>query len=236
MKILVPFKRVPDVASDGDKWVVNPFDEIAIEEALRMRERGEANEVVAVTIANQEGEEQVRHVFAMGVDRALRVQDERKLDPYSVARILKGVVEAENPVLVLMGKQAVDDDSNQVGQMLAGRLGWAQATFVSKIELSPDRKSAVCTREVDSGLEVMRVVLPAVITADLRLNEPRYVSLAGMMKAKRKSIELMDVGQGGIETLTTVIDTLPAPKRSAGVRVSSVEELVGKLREVEKLL
>ena len=201
-----------------------------------MRERGEANEVVAVTIANQEGEEQVRHVFAMGVDRALRVQDERKLDPYSVARILKGVVEAENPVLVLMGKQAVDDDSNQVGQMLAGRLGWAQARFVSKIELSPDRKSAVCTREVDSGLEVMRVVLPAVITADLRLNEPRYVSLAGMMKAKRKSIELMDVGQGGIETLTTVIDTLPAPKRSAGVRVSSVEELVGKLREVEKLL
>jgi electron transfer flavoprotein beta subunit len=246
MKILVSFKSVPDpyeAAAPGGagvtaKSVVNPFDEIAIEEALRIRERGEATEVVGLTIGPALVDEQVRAALAMGVDRAIRVDDARALDPYAVARILRAVVEQETPGVVLMGKQAVDDDSNQTGQMLAGLLGWPQATFVSKVEFLENKTRARCTRETDSGLEVIEVNLPAVITADLRLNEPRYVSLPGLMKARKKPIEVRTCEQLGVKVqpLTAVISTARPPKRSAGVRVESVEELVLKLKEEAKVL
>ena len=242
MKILVTFKSVPDPYEGGSaasaKSVINPFDEIAIEEALRIRERGEANEIVGVTIGPASIDEQVRAAMAMGVDRAIRIDDSRLLDPYAVARILRIIVEREAPQAVLMGKQAIDDDSNQVGQMLAGLLGWPQATFVSKIEFLDSRTRARCTRETDSGLEVIEINLPAVITADLRLNEPRYVSLPGLMKARKKPIEVQSCEQLGVDVQppTTIISTARPPKRSAGVRVESVEELVIKLREEAKVI
>src|SRR5437016_9157570 len=198
MKILVPFKSVPDpndavvagAVSSAPKSVINPFDEIAIEEALRIRERGEATEIVGATIGPTTVDEQIRSALAMGVDRAIRIDDSRALDPYGVARILRAVVEKEAPHVVIMGKQAVDDDSNQVGQMLAGLLGWPQATFVSKIEFLDNKTRARCTRETDAGLEVVELDLPAIITTDLRLNEPRYVSLTGLISARRKPIAL----------------------------------------------
>jgi electron transfer flavoprotein beta subunit len=244
MKILVSFKSVADPyeAAAGStptaKSVVNPFDEIAIEEALRIRERGEASEVVGLTIGPAQVDEQVRAALAMGVDRAIRIDDGRSLDPYAVARILRAVIEKEAPHLMLMGKQAVDDDSNQVGQMLAGLLGWPQATFVSKIELLDNRTRARCTRETDAGLEVIDVNLPAIITADLRLNEPRYVSLPGLIKARKKPIEVQTCQQLGVtvEPLTRVISTARPARRSAGTRVESVEELVIKLKEEAKVL
>jgi electron transfer flavoprotein beta subunit len=174
----------------------------------------------------------------MGVDRAVRIDDERSLDPYAIARILRAAVEREAPRLVLMGKQAVDDDSNQVGQMLAGLLGWPQATFISKIEFLADRTRARCTRETDAGLEVIEVSLPAVVTADLRLNEPRYVSLPGLMKARKKPIEVQGCAELGasVQPLTTVISVTRPPKRPAGSRVESVEELLTKLKEEAKVL
>ena len=246
MKILVPFKSVPDpyeaAASGGSgataKSVINPFDEIAIEEALRIRERGEATEIVGLTIGPAAVDEQVRAAMAMGVDRAIRVDDARALDPYAVARILRVLVEEEGPQVVLMGKQAVDDDSNQTGQMLAGLLGWPQATFISKVEFLENKSRARCTRETDSGLEVIEVSLPAVMTADLRLNEPRYVSLPGLMKARKKPIDVRTCEQLGVKVqpLTTVVSTARPPKRSAGVRVESVDELVLKLKEEAKVL
>jgi electron transfer flavoprotein beta subunit len=246
MKILVPFKSVPDpYESDAPggslataKAVVNPFDEIAIEEALRIRERGEASEIVGLTIGPPGVDEQVRAALAMGIDRAIRVDDARALDPYSVARILRAAVEKEAPQVVIMGKQAVDDDSNQAGQMLAGLLGWPQATFVSKIEFIDSRTRARCTRETDAGLEVIEVQLPAVITTDLRLNEPRYVSLPGLMKARKKPIEVQTCEQLGVsvQPMTTLLATERPPRRAAGVRVDSVEELVRKLKEEAKVL
>ena len=241
MKILVPFKSVPDpYAGPGGaaKSVINPFDEIAIEEALRMRERGDATEIAGVTIGPASVEEQIRSALAMGVDRAIRIDDARPLDPYAVARILCSLVQKESPQLVMMGKQAVDDDSNQVGQMLAGRLGWPQATFISKIEFLENKTLARCTRETDGGLEVIEVKLPAVITTDLRLNEPRYVSLPGLMKARKKPIEVLTCDQLGVDVkpLTTIISTARPPKRSAGTRVATVEELVTKLKEEAKVL
>src|SRR2546427_835167 len=195
MKILVPFKSVPDpngasvtgAAASTPKSVINPFDEIAIEEALRIRERGDAAEIVGITIGTPAVDEQIRAALAMGVDRAIRVDDSRALDPYAVARILRALIDREAPQVVIMGKQAVDDDSNQVGQMLAGLLGWPQATFVSKIVFLDDKTRARCTRETDAGLEIVEVDLPAILTTDLRLNEPRYVSLPGLMRARRKS-------------------------------------------------
>jgi electron transfer flavoprotein beta subunit len=245
-KILVPFKSVPDpyaeAAPGGSgataKSVINPFDEIAIEEALRVRERGEATEIVGVTIGAPAVDEQIRAALAMGVDRALRIDDARALDPYAVARILRAVVAKEAPQVVLMGKQAVDDDSNQTGQMLAALLGWPQATFVSKIEFLDDRTRARCTRETDAGLEVLEVNLPAVLTTDLRLNEPRYVSLPGLMKARKKLIEVLTCEQLGVEVepLTTTLSTARPPKRTAGTRVESVEELVAKLKQEAKVL
>lgn len=246
MKILVCFKSVPDpyeeAALGGSaataKSVINPFDEIAIEEALRIRERGEATEVVGLTIGAAAVDEQVRAALAMGVDRAIRIDDARALDPYAVARILRAAVEKEAPQVVLMGKQAVDDDSNQAGQMLAGLLGWPQATFVSKIEFLENCTRARCTRETDGGLEVVEVDLPAIITTDLRLNEPRYVSLPGLMKARKKPIEVLTCEQLGVTVapLTTTLSTARPPKRSAGARVESVEELVAKLKEEAKVI
>jgi electron transfer flavoprotein beta subunit len=246
MKILVPFKSVPDpndaavagAAVSNPKSVINPFDEIAIEEALRIRERGEAMEIVGVTIGAPAVDEQIRGALAMGVDRAIRVDDSRVLDPYAVARILSAVVEKETPHVVIMGKQAVDDDSNQVGQMLAGLLGWPQATFVSKIEFLDNKRHARCTRETDAGLEVIEVDLPAIITTDLRLNEPRYVSLPGLMRARRKPIEVLTCDQLGVTVrpLTTVLSVARPPRRAAGTRVESVEELIIKLKQEAKVL
>src|SRR5438094_1151778 len=196
MKILVPFKSVPDPndatvaggAVSTPKWVINPFDEIAIEEALRIRERGEATEIVGVTIGAPAVDEQIRAALAMGVDRAIRIGDSRALDPYAVARILRALVDKEGPHVVIMGKQAVDDDSNQVGQMLAGLLRWPQATFCAKIEFVEPVRLRV-GRETDRGLETVIVALPAVVTTDLRLNDPRYASLLALMKAKKRPIE-----------------------------------------------
>jgi electron transfer flavoprotein beta subunit len=246
MKILVSFKRVPDpndvtvagATSSAPKSVINPFDEIAIEEALRIRERGEAMEVVGVTIGAPVVDEQIRAALAMGIDRAIRVDDARALDPYAVSRILVAVVKKETPHIVIMGKQAVDDDSNQVGQMLAGLSGWPQATFVSKIEFLDNKTRARCTRETDAGLEVVKVDLPAIITTDLRLNEPRYVSLPGLIRARRKPIEVLTCDQLGVDVrpLTTVLSVARPPRRAAGTRVESVEQLVTKLKQEAKVI
>jgi electron transfer flavoprotein beta subunit len=246
MKILVPFKSVHDpddavvagAAVSTAKSVINPFDEIAIEEALRIRERGEATEVVGATIGAPPIDEQIRAALAMGVDRAIRIDDSRPLDPYAVARILRAVVEKETPHVVIMGKQAVDDDSNQTGQMLAGLLGWPQATFVSKIEFLDNKTHARCTRETDAGLEIVEVDLPAIITTDLRLNEPRYVSLPGLIRARGKPIEVMTCDQLGVTVRprTTVLSTARPPRRTAGTRLESVEELITKLKQEAKVL
>src|SRR5437660_12307248 len=246
MKILVPFKSVPDPndatfageSASASKSVINPCDESAIEEALRIRERGEATESVGVTIGAPSVDEQIRAALAMGVDRAIRIDDARALDPYAVARILRAVVEKEAPHVVIMGKQAVDDDSNQVGQILAGLLGWPQATFVSKVEFLDNKMRARCTRETDAGREVVAIGLPAILTTDLRLNEPRYVSLPGLMKARRKPIEILSCDQlrVTVRPLTTTLSTSRPPKRAAGTRVDSVEELMAKLRGDAKVL
>jgi electron transfer flavoprotein beta subunit len=246
MKILVPFKSVPDpndatvvgAAVSTGKSVINPFDEIAIEEALRIRERGDAAEIVGVTIGAPAVDEQIRAALAMGVDRAIRIDDSRALDPYAVARILHALIKKEMPHLVIMGKQAVDDDSNQVGQMLAALLGWPQATFVSKIDFLDNKTRARCTRETDAGLELIAIKLPAIITTDLRLNEPRYVSLPGLMKARRRPIEILtcDELRVTVRPLTSVLSMVSPPKRAAGTRVDSVEELITKLRQEAKVL
>jgi electron transfer flavoprotein beta subunit len=246
MKILVPFKSVPDpndatvvgAAVSAGKSVINPFDEIAIEEALRIRERGDAAEIVGVTIGAPAVDEQIRAALAMGVDRAIRIDDSRALDPYAVARILHALIKKEMPHLVIMGKQAVDDDSNQVGQMLAALLGWPQATFVSKIDFLDNKTRARCTRETDAGLELIAIKLPAIITTDLRLNEPRYVSLPGLMKARRRPIEILtcDELRVTVRPLTSVLSMVSPPKRAAGTRVDSVEELITKLRQEAKVL
>jgi electron transfer flavoprotein beta subunit len=246
MKILVCFKSVPDPneatipgsAVSIPKSIINPFDEIAIEEALRIRERGEATEIVGATIGRPAVDEQIRVALAMGIDRAIRIDDSRALDPYAVARILSAIVEKETPDIVIMGKQAVDDDSNQVGQMLAGLLGWPQATFVSKIEFLDNKARVRCTRETDAGLEVVEANLPAIITTDLRLNEPRYVSLPGLIRARRKPIEVLTCDQLEITVrpLTTVLSVARPAKRAAGTRVESVEELVTKLKQEAKVL
>jgi electron transfer flavoprotein beta subunit len=225
-------------AVSAGKSVINPFDEIAIEEALRIRERGDAAEIVGVTIGAPAVDEQIRAALAMGVDRAIRIDDSRALDPYAVARILHALIKKEMPHLVIMGKQAVDDDSNQVGQMLAALLGWPQATFVSKIDFLDNKTRARCTRETDAGLELIAVKLPAIITTDLRLNEPRYVSLPGLMKARRRPIEILtcDELRVTVRPLTSVLSMVSPPKRAAGTRVDSVEELITKLRQEAKVL
>jgi len=251
VKILVTAKRVPDpnatikvrpdgtgIVTDNVKYVVNPFCEIAIEEALRIKEKHGGAEVVLVSVGGKVAQEQLRTGLAMGADRAILVLSEQEVDPAVVARILKKTVETEQPDLVLMGKQAIDDDSNAAGQMLAELLGWGQATFASAVKLSDDKKSAVVTREVDGGLEDIEVQLPAVITADLRLNEPRYASLPGIMKARKKELKEIPIAEVGVDLSPTIkIHKLePPPKRQAGKKVGSVQELVQLLHAEAKVI
>src|SRR3954452_14160497 len=248
MKVLVPVKRVVDynvkvrVKSDGTgvelanvKMSMNPFDEIAVEEALRLKEAGKAIEVVVVSIGPAQASETIRTGLAMGADRGILVKAEGNVEPLAVAKILKAIVDEEKPGLVILGKQAIDDDSSQTGQMLAALLGWAQATFASKITLGD--ADAEVTREIDGGLETIALKLPAVVTTDLRLNEPRYASLPNIMKAKKKPIETMAPGDLGVDIaprLTTLKVEEPA-KRQGGVKVGSVAELVDKLRNEAKV-
>ena len=249
MKILVPIKRVPDpattirvlpdgsgIATDNVKWVINPFDEIAIEEALRIKEKQGAGEVVLAAIGQSAWQEQLRTGLAMGADRAILVITDAPLDSLAIARVLKKLVADEKPELVLMGKQAIDDDSNQVGQMLAEMLGWPQATFASKVEIADGKCTVV--REVDGGLETVAFALPGLITSDLRLNEPRYASLPGIMKARKKELkEIPAAGLGVDLTPRLKLKELKAPpKRQAGRKLGSVQELVQVLHTEAKVI
>ena len=244
MKVLVPIKRVIDynvkvrVKADQSgvdlanvKMSMNPFDEIAIEEAVRLKEAGTASEVVAVSIGPAQASETIRTALAMGADRGILVQTDETVEPLAVAKILKAVAEQEEPALMILGKQAIDDDSNQTGQMLAALLGWPQATFASKLELA-DNKATV-TREIDGGLQTIKVDMPAVLTTDLRLNEPRYASLPNIMKAKKKPIDTKTVEDYGVDIKPRleVLKVTEPPQREGGVKVESVAELVGKLKE-----
>jgi electron transfer flavoprotein beta subunit len=249
VKILVPVKRVPDpattirvmpdgsgIATDNVKWVINPFDEIAIEEALRIKEKQGSGEVILISVGQQNWQEQLRTGLAMGADRAILVRADKPLDTLAIARIMAKVVGDEKPELVIIGKQAIDDDSNQVGQMLAEMLGWPQATFASKIEIAGEKCTVV--READGGLETVAFPLPAVITTDLRLNEPRYASLPGIMKARKKPFNEVPVDSLGVDLAPKLkIKTLKAPeKRQAGRKVGSVEELVQVLHTDAKVI
>jgi electron transfer flavoprotein beta subunit len=249
MKILVPTKRVPDpatniqvlpdglgIATENVKWVINPFDEIAIEEALRIKERLGTGEVVLAAVGQKSWQEQLRTGLAMGADRAILVLNEKALDSIAVASLLAKIVADEKPELIIMGKQAIDDDSNQIGQMLAEMLGWPQATFASKVEIKERRCTVV--REVDGGLETLAFALPAVITTDLRLNEPRYASLPGIMKARKKELKEVPAESLGVElTPRLKVRALrPPSKRQAGRKVSSVAELVNLLHSEAKLI
>lgn len=251
MKMLVAVKRVPDpettirvkpdgtgIVTDNVKYVVNPFDEIALEEALRIKERLGGGEVVLVSIGAKVVSEQLRTGLAMGADRAILVLCEQALDSLAVARIFAKVVEKEGGDLILMGKQAIDDDSNQTGQMLAALLGWPQATFASKVEFSADQKSVQVTREVDGGLETVAFSLPGIITADLRLNEPRYASLPGIMKARKKELKEIPVAdlQIDITPQLKVLNLAPPPKREGGKKVESVQDLVELLHTEAKVI
>ena len=244
IKLLVAVKRVIDynvkirVRSDGSgvetanvKMSMNPFDEIAVEEAVRMKESGAAGEIVAVSMGPQQCQETLRTAFAMGADRGILVRHDGPLEPLAVARILKAIALEEEPGLVILGKQAIDDDSNQTGQMLAALLGWPQGTFASRI--APGDGAVEVTREVDGGLETVALDLPAVVTTDLRLNEPRYASLPNIMRAKKKPIDARTPEDYGVDPAPRleVLKIAEPPKREAGVRVASVEELVEKLRD-----
>jgi electron transfer flavoprotein beta subunit len=251
VKILVPLKRVPDpdtkirvkadgsgLELDGVKFAVNPFDAIALEEALRIKENLGEVELVVVSIGAEDCVEQLRVGLAMGADRALLVKTAEDFDSLAIAKILQAVYRREQPHFLLMGKQAIDDDSNQAGQMLSALLGIGQATFVSKLELLENNTAARCARETDAGLETVTVRLPAIITTDLRLNEPRYVSLPGIMKAKKKPLEeiaLSDLNLA-VASRTQVLKLEPPPRRKAGVRVKTVDELLDKLKNDAKIL
>ena len=243
MKLLVAVKRVidynvkPRVKMDGSgvdlanvKMSMNPFDEIAVEEAIRLREKGAATEIVAVSVGPAKAQETLRTALAMGADRAILIQCDDEVEPLAVAKILKGVVDEEQPGLVILGKQAIDDDSNQVGQMLAALLGWPQGTFASKIEV--DGSDLNVTREVDGGLETLKLTTPAIVTTDLRLNEPRYASLPNIMKAKSKPMAIKSPGDYGVDVAPRLetLKVIEPAKRSAGVKVASVDELVDKLK------
>jgi electron transfer flavoprotein beta subunit len=245
MKLLVPVKRVidynvkPRVKADGTgvdlanvKMSMNPFDEIAVEEAIRLKEKGVATEIVAVSVGPAKAQETLRTALAMGADRAILVQTDDAVEPLAVAKILAAIAKEEQPGMVILGKQAIDDDSNQTGQMLAALLGWAQGTFASKVEV--DGESVNVTREVDGGLETLRLKLPAIVTTDLRLNEPRYASLPNIMKAKSKPLAQKTPADYGVDTaprLTTLCVREPS-KREAGIKVKSVDELIDRLRTV----
>jgi electron transfer flavoprotein beta subunit len=243
MKILVPVKRVVDfnvkvrVKADGSgvelanvKMSMNPFDEIAVEEAIRLKEKGAATEIVAVSIGPQQAGETIRTALAMGADRGILVRVDGAVEPLAVAKILKGVVEEEKPGLVIMGKQAIDDDCNQTGQMLAALLGWPQGTFASKLAIEGSDVSV--TREVDGGLQTVKLKGPAIVTTDLRLNEPRYASLPNIMKAKKKPIADKSPGDYGVDVSPRleVVKTTEPSGRKAGVKVKTVGELIEKLK------
>ncbi|MGF1543038.1 MAG: electron transfer flavoprotein subunit beta/FixA family protein [Parvularculaceae bacterium] len=243
MKVIVPVKRVVDynvkvrVKADETgvdianvKMSMNPFDEIAVEEAVRLKEAGGATEIVAVSIGPEKAQDQIRQALAMGADRGLLIKHDGEVEPLSVAKLLKAVCEAETPELVIMGKQAIDDDCNQTGQMLAALLGWGQGTFASKVEKADDELHV--TREVDGGLQTVSLKLPAVVTTDLRLNEPRYASLPNIMKAKKKPLDIKAPGDFGVDVAAR-LETLKVaepPKREGGVKVETVAELVDKLK------
>lgn len=249
MKLLVPVKRVVDynvkvrVKSDqsgvelaGVKMSMNPFDEIAVEEAVRLREKGIASEIIAVSMGAAACSETLRTALAMGADRGILVETDVELQPLAVAKLLKALVDREQPGLVIMGKQAIDDDMNATGQMLAALLGWPQGTFASKVTIEGDIATVI--REIDGGLETVSLKLPAVVTTDLRLNEPRYASLPNIMKARKKLIETIkpaDLGVDPAPRLTTIKVVEPA-KRSAGIKVKSVQELIDKLRNEAKVI
>lgn len=249
MKLLVAVKRVIDynvkvrVKADQTgvdlanvKMSMNPFDEIAVEEAVRLKEAGIATEVVVVSLGVVQAQETLRTALAMGADRGILVQTDAELQPLAVAKLLKAVVDKEAPQLVILGKQAIDDDSNQTGQMLAALLDWPQATFASKVAVAGGE--ATVTREIDGGLETLAISLPAIITTDLRLNEPRYASLPNIMKAKKKPLDVIDPASLGVDIaprLTTLKVTEPA-KRQGGVKVASVSDLVAKLRTEAKVI
>ncbi|MEQ8816801.1 MAG: electron transfer flavoprotein subunit beta/FixA family protein [Thalassobaculum sp.] len=249
MKVLVPVKRVIDynvkvrVKADQSgvelanvKMSMNPFDEIAVEEAIRMKEAGKAAEVVAVSIGPSQAQETIRTALAMGADRGIHVLHDGEVEPLAVAKMLKALVEREQPGVVILGKQAIDDDCNQTGQMLSALLGWSQATFASKIEVGDGELTV--TREVDGGLETIKVKTPAIVTTDLRLNEPRYASLPNIMKAKKKPIDQSTPAELGVDPaprLATLKVTEP-PKRQGGVKVADVAELVSKLKNEAKVI
>ena len=249
MKILVPVKRVVDynvkikVKSDNSgvdlentKMSMNPFDEIAVEEAVKLKEKKICDEIIAISIGSAKSEETLRTALAVGADKGILIETEEEVQPLEVAKILKEIIKKNNPDLVLMGKQAIDDDSNQTGQMLAALLGWPQGTFASKLEING--KKINVTREIDGGLETLGMKLPAIVTTDLRLNEPRYASLPNIMKAKQKPIEKITPGDLNIEIkqrLKTLKVTEP-PKKEAGIKVDSVQELISKLHEKEKVI
>ncbi|MBR0684180.1 electron transfer flavoprotein subunit beta/FixA family protein [Roseomonas eburnea] len=249
MKVLVPVKRVVDynvkvrVKADGTgvetanvKMSMNPFDEIAVEEAVRLKEKGVATEIVAVSAGPSAAQEQIRTALAMGADRGILVEHDGVLEPLAVAKILKAIVAKEGPALVILGKQAIDDDMNATGQMLAALLGWGQGTFASKVE--KDGESLKVTREIDGGLETVSLKLPAIVTTDLRLNEPRYASLPNIMKARKKPIETVKPADLGVDVTPrlTVLKVEEPPKRQAGKKVGSVQELVEKLRNEAKVI
>lgn len=244
MKIIVPVKRVVDynvkvrVKSDGTgvdlanvKMSMNPFDEIAVEEAIRLKEAGTASEIIAVSIGEAGASETIRTALAMGADRGILIEAPATLEPLAVAKILKAVSEEEKPDLIILGKQAIDDDCNQTGQMLAAMLGWAQGTFASKLEIA--NGEATVTREIDGGLQTIKMKLPAIITTDLRLNEPRYASLPNIMKAKKKEIVNKTAADYGVDTTPRlqILKTTPPPERKGGGKVESAEELVAKLKD-----
>jgi len=249
MKILVTVKRVIDynvqirVKSDGSgvetenvKMSMNPPDENAVEEALRIKESGKADEVIVVSIGEDKAQETIRTALAMGADRGIHVKTQREIEPLAVVKILEKIVKKENPKIILMGKQAIDDDSNQTGQMLSAKLGWAQGTFASKIDLQDE--SVIITREIDEGLEQIKAALPIVITCDLRLNEPRYASLPNIMKAKKKPIDSFTSEDLGVDVSPRIkqLKVDEPPKRTKGIMVANVEELVQKLKHEAKVI
>ena len=249
MKILVPIKRVVDYnvkvrplgdQSDVDlnnvKMAMNPFCEIAVEEAVRLKEAGTATEVVAVTVGKSDSQEQLRTALALGADRAVLAETDSLLEPLAIAKVLTKVIEEESPQLVILGKQAIDGDNNQTGQMLAAMLNYSQATFASEVIIDGD--SASVTREIDGGLQTIKVSLPAIITTDLRLNEPRYASLPNIMKAKKKELDVKPIGEMGVDInnrMELLSVELPA-SRQEGIKVESVEDLVSKLKEEAKVI
>ncbi len=249
MKVLVPVKRVVDynvkvrVKSDGTgvdianvKMSMNPFDEIAVEEATRLREKGAVTQVIAVSCGVLQCQETLRTAMAIGADRAILVETTEELQPLAVAKLLKALVEKEQPQLVILGKQAIDDDCNQTGQMLAALLGWPQATFASKVEVEGDKVKV--TREVDGGSETLSLSLPAIVTTDLRLNEPRYVTLPNIMKAKKKQLDNFKPADLGVDVAPRIktLKVSEPPKRSAGIKVPDVATLVDKLKNVSKVI